>query len=213
MRSDGAGKPQPLTPNKGVTVPGSFTPDGKRLAYSAQLPGDEAEIRTLPVESSSGQLRAGEPQVFLKTSAVLTFPSFSPDGRWLAYADAEGGSYQVYVRAFPDNGTKVQISSSGGMVPLWSRHALFYRTEDQRIMVANYTVKNGSFIAEKPRVWSGMQLANMGVSGNLDIAPDGKRFVAVMPVESPEPRENQSHVMLALNFFDEVRRRVSAQGR
>jgi serine/threonine-protein kinase len=212
MRADGSGKPLPLTPNIGVTIPSAFTPDGTRLAYSAQIPEGGGEIRTVPVDNSSGQLRAGgPPQVFLKTSAVLTFPAFSPDGRWLAYADAEGGSYEVYVRAFPDNGTKVQISSSGGSLPLWSQtaHQLFYRTEDQRIMVANYTVKNGSFIAEKPRVWSVKQLANLGVTVNLDIAPDGKRFIAVMSVETREPRENQSHVTLVTNFFDEVRRRVT----
>jgi hypothetical protein len=48
---------------------------------------------------------------------------------------------------------------------------------------------------------------------NLDLAPDGKRFVVLMPAESPEPREAQSHVTLAVNFFDEVRRRVEAQGK
>ena len=79
----------------------------------------------------------------------------------------------------------------------------------QRIMVANYTVKGGSFAAEKPRVWFEKQLSNVGLSRNLDLSPDGKRFVVVMSVESAEPRENQSHVMLELNFFDEVRRRVA----
>jgi serine/threonine-protein kinase len=169
----------------------------------------------MPVESGSGQLRAGDPQLFLKTAAVLAFPAFSPDGRWLAYADAEAGSYEVYVRAFPDKGTKVQISNAGGTMPVWSRngHELFYRTEDQRIMAANYTVKERTFVADKPRVWFGKQLANVGLALNFDLSPDGKRFVVLMPAQSPEPRETQSHVTLALNFFDEVRRRVAAQGK
>jgi hypothetical protein len=80
-------------------------------------------------------------------------------------------------------------------------------------MVANYTVKGGSFVADKPRVWFGKQLANLGQGVNFDLAPDGKRFVVLMPTESPQPRETQSHVTLALNFFDEVRRRVAAQGK
>ena len=126
-----------------MQLPTSFTPDGTRLVFSELTPGAGAEIRTVPVESGSGQLRAGEPQLFLKTSTVNAFAAFSPDGRWLAYADAEAGSYEVYVRAFPDKGTKVQISNAGGTMPVWSRNGreLFYRTEDQRIMVANYTVK------------------------------------------------------------------------
>src|SRR5262249_28676975 len=128
-----------------------------------------------------------------------------------AYADAEGGQYEVYVRAFPDNGTQAQISNAGGVMPVWSRNRneLFYRTEDHRIMVANYTVKGASFVADKPRVGSAKQLANTGLGINYDLAPDGKRFLAVMPAESPEPRETLSHVTLVTNFFDEVRRRLA----
>jgi len=96
------------------------------------------------------------------------------------------------------------VSNAGGVTPLWSRngHELFYRTEDQRIMVANYAVKGESFVADKPRVWFGKQLANVGLTGNFDLATDGKRVVALMPVESPEPLETQSHVKIATNFFD-----------
>ena len=38
------------------------------------------------------------------------------------------------------------------------------------------------------------------------VAPDGKRFVVLMSADNPEQRETQSHVMLVVNFFDEVRR-------
>ena len=80
-------------------------------------------------------------------------------------------------------------------------------------MVANYTVKAGTFVADKPRVWFGKQLANIGLAGNLNLAPDGKRFIVLMAAESPEPLETQSHVKIAVNFFDEVRRRLTAQGK
>jgi serine/threonine-protein kinase len=211
-RADGAGKPQPLTQSKTLQAPNFFTPDGTRLAFSELTPGAGAEIRTVPVESGSGQLQAGKPESFVKTSTVNTFAAFSHDGRWLAYADAPAGSYEVYVRAFPDKGIKVQISNAGGMMPVWSRngHELFYRAEDNRIMVASYTVKEETFVADKPRVWFGKQLANTGLTANFDLAPDGKRFVVLMPADSPEPRETQSHITLVVNFFDEVRRRVAA---
>jgi eukaryotic-like serine/threonine-protein kinase len=209
-RADGAGKPQPLTQSKFPQFPTSFTPDGTRLVYSEMSPGTGGEIRTVPVQSGSGQMRAGQPEVFLRTAVAQVFAAFSPDGRWLAYADAPAGSSEVYVRAFPDKGTQVQISNAGGTMPVWSRngHELFYRTEDQRIMVANYTVKGESFVADKPRLWSGRRLANLGLGVNFDLAPDGKRFVVLMPAESPEPRETQSHVKLVVNFLDEIRRRV-----
>jgi serine/threonine-protein kinase len=212
-RADGSGKPQPLTRTTAVQLPFSFSPNGTRLAYGELTPGAGGEIRTVLVETSAGQLHASNPELAIKVTPGLTFPTFSPDGRWLAYADTEGGPYEVYVRAFPDNGTQVQISNAGGVIPLWSRngHELFYRTEDQRIMVANYTVKGNSFVAGKPRMWFAKQLANTGLGVNFDLAPDGKRFLVIVPAESTEPRESQSHVILLTNFFDEVRRRVAGR--
>jgi hypothetical protein len=179
--------------------PTSFTPDGRRLVFSELTHGAGAEIRTVPVERGSGQLQAGKAEFFARLATVTSYPAFSPDGRWLAYADAPAGSYEVYVQAFPDKGTQVQVSNAGGTMPVWSRngHELFYRTEDQRIMVANYTVKGEKFEADKPRVWFGKRLANVGLTMNFDLAPDGKRFVVLMPAESPEPREAQNHVSRA----------------
>jgi serine/threonine-protein kinase len=212
-RADGAGEPRPLTQSKTSQVPSSFTPDGTRLAFTEPTSSGGANIWTVPVESASLELRAGEPELFLKISTVFSFAAFSPDGRWLAYADAESGRYEVYLRAFPDNGSKVQISNDGGMMPIWSRNGreLFYRTDDQRLMVVRYRVDGGTFAAEKPRSWSGEPLANTGLGSNFDLAPDGKRFVVLMPAESPEPREMQSHVKIGVNFFEEIRRRLAAQ--
>ena len=96
------------------------------------------------------------PQPFLQTRAFEVYPSFSPDGRWITYASNESGAWEVYVRRFPDNGTKVRVSSSGGSVPRWSRNGreLLYRTEAQRIMVVTYTSRADTFVSSAPRPWS-----------------------------------------------------------
>ena len=75
----------------------------------------------------------------------------------------------------------------------------------------NYSVKGAAFLPEKPRVWFGKQLANIGLGGTFDLAPDGKRLAVVFPPASAEPREVRSHVTLVTNFFDEVRWRVAGQ--
>jgi hypothetical protein len=80
-------------------------------------------------------------------------------------------------------------------------------------MVSNYTVKGGRFVHQKPRVWFGKTLANVGIVRDFDLAPDGKRFVVLMPVEAEEPRETQSHVTLVTNFFDELQRRAAGQAK
>jgi hypothetical protein len=133
----------------------------------------------------------------------------------MAYDTNESGAYQVYVRAYPDKGGKWQISNSGGVYPVWSRsgHELFFRTEDSQIMVANYAVKGDSFVGDKPRVWSEKKIANIGFLSNYDLAPDGKRIAALMPVDTPEDQRAQSHVIFLENFFDEVRRRTTTQAK
>jgi hypothetical protein len=140
VRSDGAGKPQPLIQTKYVLVPWSFTPDGKRLAYFEQHPGTAFDIETATIESDGSGLRAGKSEIFLQTPADERDPAFSPDGRWLAYDSNESGKSEVYVRAFPDKGGKSRISNAGGKFPFWSGNGreLFFQGQDNRIMVAAY---------------------------------------------------------------------------
>jgi hypothetical protein len=94
---------------------------------------------------------------------------------------------------------------------MWSRSGreLFFESLDDRIMVAGYTVQDASFLADKPRLWSEKALANLVNSRkNVDLAPDGKRIVAVMPAEGGEAQQSRNHIVFLENFFDELRRRV-----
>jgi hypothetical protein len=77
-----------------------------------------------------------------------------------------------------------------------------------RLMVVYYDVKGTSAVFLKPREWSGKSLADLGMTPNFDLVPDGKRFAALMPATGPEPQEMRHHVTLLLNFFDEVRRKL-----
>jgi serine/threonine protein kinase/Tol biopolymer transport system component len=211
-RADGAGKPQLLIQSKKNQYPFSISPDGKQLAFAQLNQAGRWDLWTVPLETQHGEMKAGSPEIFLQTSANTFHPAFSPDGRWIAYMSRESGKAEIYVRAFPDKGGRWQVSNSGGYLPIWSRNGreLFYRTEGQQIMVATYTVKGDSFAADKPRIWTEKRLADTGTSQNLDIAPDGKRFVVLMPADVPEDQKAQNHVTFLLNFFDELRRLVPA---
>jgi serine/threonine-protein kinase len=211
-RSDGAGKAQLLVQSKNNQGPWSFAADGKRMAFHEQDSKTAYDLWTVPIESDGAGLRAGKPEAFLQTPADERYPSFSPDGRWLAYMSNESGTRQIYVRAFPDKGGKWQISNNGGEYPMWSRSDLFFETADQHIMAAAYTVKGDSFVAGKPRLWSEKPMGGTaGTNKNVDLASDGKRIVALMPAtEAKESQESQNHVVFLLNFFDELRRRAPA---
>jgi serine/threonine protein kinase/Tol biopolymer transport system component len=213
-RSDGSGKSQSLTQSNNGQVPWSITADGKRLAFH-EVNRTSINIWTVALENDGNGLRAGKPELFSQTQFDEGFPSFSPDGRWLAYASDESGTFQVYVRDFPGKEGKWQISNNGGAIPEWAHngHELFFRTLDNQIMVASYTVQGDSFVADKPRVWSEKRIANVGLLPNYGLAPDGKRVAALMPVETPEAQQAQNHVIFLENFFDELRRKVPSSGK
>ena len=190
-------------------APTSFTPDGKRLLFYEQRLNRVA-LHTVAIEENAGRLQAGTPELFREIPVGPAEPTFSPDGRWIAYASSESGVYEIYVRAFPDDGRQWAVSSGGGNFPRWSRTAneLFYRTEDQLLMATSYNIVNAAFVAARPRVWSQRRLFNSGLTQNFDIAPDGRRFAVQMSAEEPGSQETHP-VMLQVNFFDEVRRRVA----
>ncbi len=212
-RSDGAGQPQLLVRSTTNISAGSFMPDGKRLAFRDNGAGTGYDLWTMPIENDGAGLRGGKPEMFLGTQFNEQNPAFSPDGRWLAYYSDEGGTDQVFVRAFPDRGGEWQISENGGSYPNWSRNGreLFFRTADGQIAVASYTVRGDSFVADKPRMWSEKRLAQTLSNGsNYNFAPDGKRAVVFIPADAPAAQQAQNHVIFLENFFDELRRKVPA---
>jgi Tol biopolymer transport system component len=122
----------------------------------------------------------------------------------------ESGKTQVYVRSFLDKTGKQQISNEEGTSPVWSRNGreLFFHNTNNQLMVAAYTVKGDLLLADKPRLSSEKKLAIAPTTRGYDVAPDGRRLVAILPVDGPEEQTGQHHVIFLLNFFDELRRRV-----
>jgi dipeptidyl aminopeptidase/acylaminoacyl peptidase len=216
IRSDGAGEAQRLFESTNELRPYSLSPDAKRVAFAERNPETGFDLWTLPLDTSDQEHpKAGTAELFLRTRQDEQDPAFSPDGHWIAYASTTSGVSELFVRPFPAGGSSGSgqwlISVGGGQFPIWSRHRqeLFYEGLDNRIMAAGYSAKGNSFSAEKPHPWSNTQLLDLAVDWNLDLAPDGNRFVVVLPrTESAGETKNSVHVTFLLNFFDEVRRRI-----
>src|SRR5207245_1463441 len=117
-------------------------------------PSTRFDIWTVPLSISAG-LQAGTPEIFAHTRFDERHPCISPDGRWLAYASSESGTQQIYVQEFPGSplgaGRRWLISSGAGAYPIWSsdKRQLFFRADDDRIMVAEYAITKDSFVAGK----------------------------------------------------------------
>src|SRR5262249_27373496 len=151
--ADGTGEVQRLTESKNLQFPVSWHPSGRFLAFTEIRPGTSEDLMILPMEGGEAAgCKPGKHRVFLGTGAAELEPTFSPDGRWIAYTSTEAGRLDVYVRPYPGPGGKWLISTEGGMNPMWSRarHELFY-TFGQRIMVVPYAVDGRSFSPTQPR--------------------------------------------------------------
>jgi serine/threonine-protein kinase len=208
-RSDGSAQPQRLIETNGHASPGSFSPDGRFLAYDEEGTANSRSIRIVPLDlSDPDHPKPGTPQPFEQGSVEQTDPSFSPDGHWLAYTSLESGARQVYVRPYPPNaGGKWQVSSVQGNFPRWSRPRpeLYYVAGDGRIMATDYTVSGGAFLPGKPRPWSPNPIPSTGMYASYDLAPDGSRVVVFPPAETTG---DTVHVTFLFHFFDELRRRL-----
>jgi serine/threonine-protein kinase len=208
--SAAGGETRGLVDSPNISVPWSFAPGDRRLAFAAMDATTAFDLWTVSLEKTSGALRAGAPTPFLRSRFFETYPAISPDGGWLAYASNESGSWEVYVRSIADSSVKVQVSREGGRVPRWSRvsRRLYFGTDDQRIMVAPYSTPGGRFVAGVPRQWAPVRLADTGVLPNFDLGIDDQHIVALLPAARPDEAQTANHVTLMWNFADELRRRA-----
>ena len=145
---------------------------------------------------------------FLRTSANESAPKLSPDGRWLAYSSDESGRWEIYVQPYPGPGGKWQISTDGGMEPVWNRNGreLFYRNGNK--MMAVEVTTQPAFSAGKPKVlFEGAYLPTPATFPNYDVSPDGRRFL-MLKAAGQEQAATQINVVL--NWFEELKRRVPA---
>ena len=198
--ADGTGQAKRLADSPYYQVPYSFSPDGKNLVFGELVPETGLDLQLLSMEEEYSV------QPLLETGSGERHGEISPDGKWMAYNSDESGTYQVYVRPFPnvDDG-RWQISSRGGRSPAWNPQGseLFYRT-GQEMMVVLYEAET-TFIPESPEVlFSGTY--STGSHRNYDLHPAGQRFLMIK--ESGAAGDVRQQLILVQNWFEELKRLV-----
>jgi serine/threonine-protein kinase len=199
QRADGGGGREQLSTSASVQVPRSWSPDGQFLAFHEGTQSTLRDIWILRMQDRSAQ-------PYLRTKATEGAPSFSPNGRWLAYVSNESGQPEIYVQAFPGPGGKWQVSDGGGTEPAWSRSGreLFYRDGD-RMMIVDTDTEN-IFAAGKPRTaFEGHFVASnfplIGIA--YDVSPDGRRFLMIRETSPANP---VAQINVVLNWQEELKR-------
>jgi Tol biopolymer transport system component len=131
---------------------------------------------------------------YLQTRFNERSPSFSPDGRWIAFASNEAGNDEVYVQPFPGPGARSQVSVDGGVMPVWapSGREIFYRNGDKMMAVPIESTAQ-SFIPGTPAMLFEKSYVTSEGDQFYDVAPDGQRFVMLKP---NQPRDAGSIVVV-----------------
>jgi Tol biopolymer transport system component len=185
--ANGTGTAEPLVEDNGVKRVRDWSRDGRYIAYDRlSLHGETGwAIWILPLFGDK------KPFPFLQSQFNEQVPSFSPDGKWLAYDSNESGRVEVYVVPFPQGNGKWQVSTSGGSDPLWRQDGkeLFYLSPENRLTAVAIQEKSGSLEIGNPQaLFQVNPPATVGVVP-YDVAPDGKKFVVLTqpPQSSAEP--------------------------
>jgi Tol biopolymer transport system component len=201
IRTFSAGSDVTIRSNRGTNYPFSWSPDGRFLATVSVDAVTANDIWVLPLDDPS-QWRP-----FVNSQSGEGAPTFSPDGRWIAYASEKSNRSEIYMRPYPGPGEEVQISTDGGNEPIWVRTGeLFYRRGDA-VMVVKITttptpsVGTHSPVFERPYARSGAFWQNYAVS------PDGRRLLMI----KASGQEVPARLHVVLNWAEELKRLVSVK--
>jgi serine/threonine protein kinase len=135
----------------------------------------------------------GKPQSIVSSKSVDVDGRFSPDGKWLAYISTKSGRPEVYLQDFPNATREVQISSDGGLQPVWRRDGteLFYLAPDGALMAVSITLAPDPKLGApktlfQTNIVAGGTVVGAGVHHQYDVSPDGEQFLIVTGGDASE---------------------------
>jgi Tol biopolymer transport system component len=189
--ADGSGAEELLWRGSGHIHVGGITADGNTLLVSRN-DGGEMDVMSITVKD-------GTIKPVLASPSREYSPSLSRDGRWLAYASDESGRPEIYVRSFPSLEGRWQVSTGGGIEPVWARDGktLFYRGSG-KIMAVDVAA-GSALMPSAPRPLFDDRFASMQGDTHTcyDTMPDG----SLLMVQESGERRVIRHVNVILNWL------------
>jgi Tol biopolymer transport system component len=199
--ADGSGPAELLYQPEQEPFEALVSPDNEWVIYRT-APGTKYPRDILAVRLTGD--RTVTPLVTGPTTESL--PRLSPDGKWLAYQSNESGRFEIYVRPFPGNGARVQVSDVGGTEAIWGRdgRSLYYRGPLGEVVHVDVTTGASFSISTRKTAVTGEYLTDSS-HPNWDVAPDG-RFLLLTRAGA------ESQTIVVHNWARELREKMR-QGR
>ncbi|MGH7594482.1 MAG: TolB family protein, partial [Gemmatimonadales bacterium] len=171
-----------------------LSPDGHTAVFNAIYNG------SFNLESFSLDGAHEERELAASPTANEVWGRFSPDGRSVAYQSDESHRAEVYVRPFPEDGSRVLISAAGGQRPIWDpdgKH-IYFRV-GSKVMSATLARDPALRVVSREMLFDG----RYGV--NFDVSNDGKRFLMI------EAETTGPSLIVVPNWLTELRRLTAAR--
>ena len=174
----------PAAPLDGaMALPTDWSADGNSLLLAQRPTASTPSMDILIYD-----LKAKRVTPWLATEFDEGAARMSTDGKWIAYASTASGRPEVYIKSSSGVGKAIQVSTTGGIFPLWRRDGreLYYLGLADEVMAAGITVASGTLNVGEPRRLFRIPLNDItmvGVGGYLPYAvtPDGGRFLLNVP--------------------------------
>jgi hypothetical protein len=149
-------------------LPSALSPDGTTLVYTEGT-GPAGNFFKMPLSDPARRTP------LFATRVWGLGASFSPDGRYLTYESLESGRSEIYVRPFPEGEGRVQVSTSGGILPVWSKTGEIFYMDGSAILAASIATSGGSPTVSKPVVLFQTR-GDTNLAPVFEVTPDGKTF-------------------------------------
>jgi Tol biopolymer transport system component len=206
VRADGSGQEERLV--QGLFRHIGFARDGRLFAIGIDTTATDSLRQTGIWVIDTSRVVPATPVV--TGLARLIAPAVSPDGRWLAYQSEETGRPEVYVLSLSSDGTRVQITTGGGIEPRWSPDGtrIYYRTGTGTFRAATIAERGGSIaVVRRDSLFRDRYASFDGTNPDYDVHPDGKRFVFL------DDAADQIRVEVVVNWLTELRAKLEAASR
>ena len=184
------GSPRLIYQARAAVYPEDWSRDGRWIAAVTLNQG-----LVIPTASNAKPLEIRSPGDTTQEDELR----FSPDGNWLAFGQARGNTFNVFLTALPPSGERWQLSVGGGAQPRWRAdgRAVYFLSPTGTLMAVDVTLTPGKtpIISPPRKIFD----AALTVQPSLDQylpTRDGKRFLIRRPMIDPKNPIEQLHVIV-----------------
>jgi serine/threonine protein kinase len=197
-RLDGIGGAKKIVATEGgYPEISNLSPDGRYILYNPDPYKESSKVWIKDIKSNQ------DPRLLFNTRGTVLSPTFSPDGKFIAYrSDEIDGKFKLFARAFPVTDAKVQVSNHDGLYPQWSADGseIYYRDED-KIIASSIQTKPELKVRSTRTVCRSLQVTQVTDEPDFAVAPDGRVLLLKSAVDLSKPAK----VNVIINWFTELK--------